>query len=162
MAFETEKLLDETGWHLLHELQHNARLSFSELGQRVGLTSPAVAERIRKMEEAGIITGYRLEVNLPKIGLPVLGIIYLEHIGGRTCANAVAEMTQMPEVLECHRLTGSDGVILKVAATSLDHLARIIDEVAAYGVPQTSIIRSKPFNRCAITPDALAVEGDGD
>ncbi len=70
MALEIERLLDETGWHLLEALQENARLSFSELGQRVGLSSPAVAERVRRMEDAGIITGYRAEVNTAKIGYP--------------------------------------------------------------------------------------------
>src|SRR5579875_2870126 len=80
MALENEKLLDETGWQLLHELQQNARLSFSELGQRVGLSSPAVAERVRKMEDAGIITGYHAEVNPAKLGFPVMAIIRMTSL----------------------------------------------------------------------------------
>jgi Lrp/AsnC family leucine-responsive transcriptional regulator len=68
LALERERLLDATGWRILQELQQNARLSFSELGQRVGLSSPAVTERVRRMEEAGIITGYRAEINTAKVG----------------------------------------------------------------------------------------------
>lgn len=158
MTLETEKLLDETGWRLLLALQENARLSFSELGHRVGLTSPAVSERIRKMEEAGIIKGYRVDLNLPGVGLPVLAIIYLENIGGRTCGPVVKELTKIPEVLECYRLTGSDSVILKVVATSVDHLAKLIDDIAAYGVPNASIIRSRPFTRGTVTHEILEFE----
>src|SRR5947199_4292172 len=80
MALENERLLDETGWHILEALQQNARLSFSELGQRVGLSSPAVAERVRKMEDAGIITGYHAEVNLAKLGFPVMAIIRMTSL----------------------------------------------------------------------------------
>lgn len=158
MTLESERLLDDTGWKLLCALQEDARLSYSDLGRRVGLTSPAVAERIRKMEDAGIILGYRVALNLSRVGLPVLAIIYLEHIGGRSCAPIVAELTAKPEVLECYRLTGSDAVILKVAATSVDHLAQIIDDISAYGVPNASIIRSRPYTFGKVAPEALKFE----
>jgi Lrp/AsnC family transcriptional regulator, leucine-responsive regulatory protein len=159
MTFETEKLLDETGWRLLQELQQNARLSYSELAQRVVLSAPAVTERIRKMEEAGIITGYHAEVNLVKLGLSVMAMVYLENIGGRSCGHVADELSKMPEVLECHRLTGSDAIILKVAASSLDHLAKLIDNISLYGIPRTSIIRSGSMKRDVITSEALDVEG---
>ena len=84
MALEIEKILDGTGWQLLQELQQNARLSYSELGQRVGLSAPAIADRIRKMEEAGIITGYRAEVNMSKLGLPVMAIVRLGSVAGQS------------------------------------------------------------------------------
>jgi Lrp/AsnC family leucine-responsive transcriptional regulator len=150
MAFEFEKQLDETGWLLLQELQQNARLSYSELGQRVGLSSPAVADRMRKMEEAGIITGYRAEVNLARLGLPVTAIIRLSSIAGQSCQRVSAQVSEIPEVLECHRVTGSDAVIIKVAATSVDHLERIIDQVTLYGQPTTSIVLSKSIQRRVI------------
>ena len=86
MALEIEKMLDATGWLLLQELQQNARLSFSDLGQRVGLSAPAVADRIRRMEEAGIITVYRAEVNMSKLGLPVNAIIRLSSVAGDKAA----------------------------------------------------------------------------
>lgn len=158
MTLEFDKLMDETGWRLLLALQENARLSYTELGQRVGLTSPAVAERIKKMEDLGIITGYRAEINVAKLGLAVLVIIYLEHVGGRSCGNTVEKLTAMPEILECYRLTGTDAIILKAVATSLDHLADLIDGVSEYGIPTTSIIRSKSVVRNFVTADALPLE----
>lgn len=77
MTFDSEKLLDDTSWQILQALQDDARLSFAELGRRVGLSPPAVAERVHKMEEAGIITGYRAQVNAQKIGLPLMAMIGL-------------------------------------------------------------------------------------
>lgn len=155
MAFEIERLLDETGWRLLQELQQNARLSYTELGQRVGLSLPAVTERVRKMEEAGIITGYHAEINLGKLGMPVLGIIHLQDIRGQSCRHAVSAISEIPEVLECLRVTESDSIIVKVVATSVDHLARVIDQLSVYGIPATSIVRSKPVKRLAIPHEIL-------
>ena len=151
MAFEFEKHLDETGWLLLQELQQNARLSYSELGQRVGLSSPAVADRMRKMEEAGIITGYRAEVNMARLGLPVTAIIRLSSIAGQSCQRVASQVSEIPEVLESYRVTGSDGVVIRVAASSVDHLEHIIDQLTLYGQPTTSIVLSKPIRRRVIT-----------
>lgn len=147
MTVEIAKLLDETGWRLLNELQQSGRLSYTELGQRVGLSLPAVTERIRRMEEAGIITGYHAEVNMALLGLPVLAIISLSNIGGRTCRGVVEEVSQLPEVLECYRVIGSDSVVVKVAATSLDHLAHVIDLLSVHGLVSASIVHSKPVKR---------------
>jgi Lrp/AsnC family leucine-responsive transcriptional regulator len=155
MTLESEKLLDETGWRLLHELQQDARLSYTELGQRVGLSLPAVAERVRKMEAAGIVTGYHAEVDPGKLGVPVQAIIHLNSIGGQNCNRAVAQIKEIPEVLECYRLTGSDAVIVKAVATSLDHLARVIDQLSLQGIPATSIVRSKPMKRHTIAREIL-------
>src|ERR1700736_1151886 len=122
MALEIEKMLDETGWQLLQELQQNARLSYSELGQRVGLSSPAVADRIHKMEEAGIISGYHAEINLSKVGLPVTAVIRLGNVAGQSCNMVMYRVSEIPEVLECYRVTGGDSVVVKVAVASVDHL----------------------------------------
>ena len=161
MALENERLLDETGWRLLQELQQNARLSYTELGQRIGLSLPAVAERVRKMEEAGIITGYHAEVNLGKLGMPVQAIIHLQSIEGQSCRQAVARVSELPEVLECFRVTGSDSIVVKVVATSLDHLARVIDQLSVSGIPATSIIRSRPMKRHLI-PHEILERGEGE
>ncbi len=160
MSLESEKLLDETGWHLLQELQQHARLSYTELGQRVGLSLPSVAERVRKMEEAGIITGYHAEVNLGKLGMPVQAIIHLQGIGGQSCRHAVSQVSEIPEVLECSRVTGNDSIIVKVVATSLDHLAKVIDQLSLYGIPATSIVRSRPMKRHMI-PHEILERGEG-
>jgi Lrp/AsnC family transcriptional regulator, leucine-responsive regulatory protein len=155
MTLEIEKMLDETGWQLLRELQQNARLSYSELGQRVGLSSPAVADRIHKMEEAGIISGYRVEINLSKIGLPVTAVIRLGNVAGQNCTLVMHRVCMIPEVLECYRVTGSDSVVVKVGATSVDHLERIIDDLTLHGAPTTSIVLSRPMQPRVITREII-------
>jgi Lrp/AsnC family leucine-responsive transcriptional regulator len=164
MTFEIEKLLDETGWRLLEELQENARLSYSELGQRVNLSAPAVADRMRRMEEAGIISGYHAEVNLGKLGLPITAIIRVGNTTGQSCQQTLARVCEIPEVIECYRVTGSDAVIVKVAATSADHLERVIDQVSFYGPSTTSLVLSKSMSRRTITPiirERGAAEAEG-
>jgi len=150
MAFDNS-ILDETGWHILEELQQNGRLSFAELGRRVGLTLPAVAERVRKMEDAGIITGFRTEVNPAKIGLPIAAFIRISVVGD-VFARIAKAVRDMPEVLECHRGTGADSFTLKVAVESVQHLERLIDKLTPFGTTSTSIVlstlvRSRAFTR---------------
>jgi Lrp/AsnC family transcriptional regulator, leucine-responsive regulatory protein len=157
MALDNEKLLDETGWHLLHELQQNARLSFSELGQRVGLSSPAIAERMRRMEDAGIITGYHAEVNPAKLGFPVMAIIRMTSLAsagkyaGASSKQVYALVNQFPEVIESYRATGSDITLMKVLATSVEHLDDVIERLAELGQTTTSILLSPPTIK-KITP----------
>jgi Lrp/AsnC family leucine-responsive transcriptional regulator len=151
MALENERLLDETGWHILEALQENARLSYSELGQRVGLSSPAVAERVRRMEDAGIITGYRAEVNTAKIGYPITAIIRISTPPGERCTRFNAEAQEIPEVLECHRVTGSDSLIMKIMASSVEHLESLIDRLSEHGQLTTSIVLSTPVSRRILT-----------
>src|SRR5215471_5256545 len=151
MALENERLLDETGWHILEALQENARLSFSELGQRVGLSSPAVAERVRRMEDAGIITGYRAEVNTAKIGYPITAIIRVSNPPGERCTRMSASTQAIPEVLECYRVTGSDSLIMKIMASSVEHLESLIDRLSEHGQLTTSIVLSTVVSRRIVT-----------
>jgi Lrp/AsnC family leucine-responsive transcriptional regulator len=159
MALEIEKLLDATGWQLLRELQQNARLSYSELGQRVGLSSPAVAERIHRMEDAGIISGYHAEVNRAKIGFPITAIIRMSTLAGERCTRFAGFVQNMPEVLECYRVTGSDSLVIKVMASSIEHLETLIDSLSAHGQLTTSMVLSTPVERRTITPVVVA-EGE--
>ena len=140
MALDT-LALDKMGWHILEELQENGRISFAELGRRVGLTLPAVAERVRKMEDAGIITGFRAEVNPAKIGLPIAAFIRIS-VAGDVFARVAQAVANMPEVLECHRGTGADSFTLKVAVESVQHLERVIDKLTPFGTTSTSIVLS--------------------
>ncbi|HLH62799.1 MAG TPA: Lrp/AsnC family transcriptional regulator [Ktedonobacteraceae bacterium] len=151
MALEIEKLLDDTGWRLLEALQENARLSYSELGQRVGLSSPAVAERIHRMQDAGIISGYHAQVNVAKIGFPVTAIIRMGSAPGERCTRSVPYLQEMPEVLECYRVTGSDSLIMRIMASSVEHLETLIDRLSAHGPLTTSIVLSTPLARRIIT-----------
>jgi Lrp/AsnC family leucine-responsive transcriptional regulator len=162
MALELEKLLDEIGWHILRELQENARLSFAELGRRVGLSIPAVTERVRRMEDAGIITGYHAEVDPEKIGLPITAFIRMNIVGDMT-PRLTALLKEIPEINECHRGTGGDSFIMKVNVASVHHLERLIDQLLPFGTTTTSIVLSSPVGKRLLekreteTPKATAV-----
>ena len=146
MTLETDKILDKISWNILRELQEDARLSYAELGRRVGLTTPAVIERVKRLEDAGIIKGYRAEINPAKIGLPILAFIRMS-ITGVDFERIVEVAERSPEILECHRGTGGDSFIMKVAVASVEHLQKVIDELIPYGVTTTSIVLSSPVTR---------------
>jgi len=103
------------------------------------------------MEETGLITGYRAEVDMSKLGLPVMALIRLGSVAGQSCNIVAQRVSDIPEVLECYRVTGSDSVVVKVVATSVAHLEQIIDQLTQYGLPTTSIVLSKPMQRPTIT-----------
>lgn len=145
MALESEKNLDKIGWKILNELQQDARVSFAELGRRVGLTTPAVIERVKRLEESGVIKGYRAEINLAKIGLPILAFIRM-NIVGVDFSSVVKVAEDSTEVLECHRGTGGDSFIFKVAVSDVEHLQNVIDRLTPYGITTTSIVLSSPVS----------------
>lgn len=145
MAFDSSSL-DETNWNIVAELQQNGRISFAELGRRVGLTLPAVAERVRKMEDAGVITGYRAEIDPAKIGLPIAAFIRIS-VAGDVLARIARTVREMPEVLECYRGTGADSFTLKVAVESIEHLEKLIDRLTPIGTTSTSIVLSTLIRR---------------
>jgi Lrp/AsnC family transcriptional regulator, leucine-responsive regulatory protein len=149
MTLQTDSALDNTGWQILRLLQENARLSFTEIGRQVGLSAPAVAERVRKLEEAGIISGYHALVNPVKVGYPILAIIRLGSMGStfNKCAEVVREI---PEVLECHRITGSDSFYVKVMVPSILHLQALIDQLQPYGETTTTLVLSSAVTRRTI------------
>jgi Lrp/AsnC family transcriptional regulator, leucine-responsive regulatory protein len=135
--------LDPVNIRLLEELQCNPRLTMSELGRRVGMSSPAVTERVRRLEESGVIRGYNLEVNPAALGLPIGAYIRIRPSPGQL--SKVAELArQIPEVVECHRVTGEDCFILKVYIPSIDQLDVLLDAFLLYGSTTTSIIQSSP------------------
>jgi Lrp/AsnC family leucine-responsive transcriptional regulator len=161
MTAEIERLLDETGWQILAALQQEARLSYSELGQRVGLSAPAVGERVRKLEEAGVITGYHAEINRALVGLPVTAIIRMGLHVSQSSARAIAGIREVAEVLECSRVLGGDTLILKVGATSIAHLERLIDRLLVYGPLTTAMVLSTPVPRRVVTRDVIARGASG-
>lgn len=146
MTEDSEKLLDDIGWQLLHLLQEYARLSFKELGQRVGLSSSSVAERIHRMEEAGILLGYHADINLEKVGFSMMAFIRMST-PGQNSARIALLLRDMPEILECYRLTGSEAFIMRVCVSSVKHLEVLIDQLSQYGQPTTSLVLSIPLTR---------------
>jgi Lrp/AsnC family leucine-responsive transcriptional regulator len=135
--------MDSIDWKILRELQTDARISYAELGRRVGLTTPAVIERVRKLEEAGIITGYRAEIDAAKVGLPITAFIRMS-ITGVDYSHIIEVAENATEVLECHRGTGGDSFIMKVAVADVGHLQTLIDRLTPYGITTTSIVLSSP------------------
>jgi len=140
VTLQTERLLDNTGWRILGALQADARLSFSELGRQVGLSAPAAAERVRRMEDARIIAGYRVDLALEKL-FPVTAIIRISA-PEENCTRLAACARSLAEVVEAHRVTGSDRLVLKVVAQSVDHLDGIIRQLSQFGTPTVSIVLS--------------------
>lgn len=144
--------LDQIGWNILHELQENARLPFAELGRRVGLSTPAVAERVRNMEDAGVIRGYRTEVDPIACGYKVLAFIRVNVAGGDKLRHFVEIAKSRPEVLECHRVTGAESFIIKMAVSDINHLEAAIDSLMPYVATTTSMILSSPITWGAVKP----------
>src|SRR5215211_144098 len=139
----SDSVTDRVNLRILTELQHNPRLTMTELGRRVGLTSPAVTERVRRLEEMHVIQGYRLDVNPTALGLPIAAYVRIRPNPGQL--PKLAELAEnIPEIVECHRITGEDCFILKVYLPSLDQLDRILDRFLLFGTTTTSLIQSSP------------------
>ncbi len=139
----SREVSDTVNLSILAQLQRNPRLTMSELGRRVGLSSPAVTERVRRLEEMNVIQGYRLEVNPTALGLPIAAYVRIRPNPGQL--PRIAELAgSIPEIVECHRVTGEDCFILKVYLPSLDQLDRILDRFLMLGTTTTSLIQSSP------------------
>jgi Lrp/AsnC family leucine-responsive transcriptional regulator len=143
-------MIDEIDRKILHELQLDARVSYAELGRRVGLTTPAVIERVRKLEDAGVITGYRADIDTAKVGLPITAFVRMS-ITGVDYSHIIEVAEQSNEVLECHRGTGGDSFIMKIAVASVEHLQEVIDRLVPYGITTTTIVLSSPVKRRSVT-----------
>ena len=139
----SQLLLDVRNVQILALLQEDARRSVSELARRVGMSAPAIRERIQRMEETGVIRGCRLEIDPAALGYPIAAFIRVRPMPGKL--PKIAELAaSLPQVTECHRITGEDCFILKVRLDSLDNLDGILDQFLAYGQTTTSIVQSTP------------------
>jgi Lrp/AsnC family transcriptional regulator, leucine-responsive regulatory protein len=140
---ESSGLLDETGKKLLSIVQKDARISYAELGRQIGLSPAAAAERLHRMEEAGIIKGYRVDIDREALGFTVLAIVRMSCDGAKYRPFLKAVKT-MDYVAECHHVAGEDAFILKVVTGSVDELERLVEKLLEFGVPTTSIVFSSP------------------
>jgi Lrp/AsnC family leucine-responsive transcriptional regulator len=148
--------IDATNRKLLAELQDDARLSLAELGRRVGLSSPAVAERLARLESEGCITGYRTDIDPKALGYSLSAIVRIRPASRQL--PRVAELARASsEVVECHRVTGEDCFFVKAHVRSIEHLEELIDRFTPYGQTTTSIIQSSPVpQRAPALPDEPA------
>lgn len=133
--------LDRLNWLILESLQKNARQSFSEIGRKVGLTSPAVADRVKKMEDSGIIKGYKAEVSYHKTGHQLKAVITLRAFMGRL-KPFLEKVKEFKEVINCYRITGNENIIMEVVLYDQSHLEEFIDKLITYGETKTHIILS--------------------
>jgi Lrp/AsnC family transcriptional regulator, leucine-responsive regulatory protein len=145
-SLPTNRSHDDTDIALLRELQEDARLSLAELGRRVGLSPPAVADRLERMEQAGVIKGYRAEVDPRALGYE-LAIVLRIRPAPRERGKVAELAKRTPEVVECHRITGDDCYLMKAHARDVEHLEELIDRFAVYGQTTTSLVQSSPVSR---------------
>jgi Lrp/AsnC family leucine-responsive transcriptional regulator len=150
--------MDSYGRQLLDELQANARLSVAELGRRIDLSPTATAERLRQMEETGILRGYTVEIDREALGLDVMAFIRISCNGLQY--HRLLEFVQtLEEVRECHHLTGGDDLLLKVTTTNMNDLEALIEALLPYGTPITSLVLSSPVEhrKYAVTGKLVTV-----
>jgi Lrp/AsnC family leucine-responsive transcriptional regulator len=146
MTLQLERSLDSFDWEILRQLQADARLSYNELSRRVGLSSPAVAERVRRLEESGVIAGYRAEVDPAKIGLPIMALIQLRCDRDK-CLLKTATASEFPEIVEVLKVTGDYCTHIKIVASSIAHLEAIKGRLGERGSMSTSLIYSSALSR---------------
>lgn len=134
--------IDELNWGILQCLQSNSRESFASIGRKVGLTAPAVAERVKKMEDMGIVEGYKAKISHYKVGYQLKAIITLRAFMGKL--KPFLEMVRsLEEVLNCYRVTGNENIIMEVVLKDQFHLEKFIDKLIQYGETRTHIILSE-------------------
>lgn len=136
-------LLDDTNRRLLAELHADPRMTMSALARRVSMSAPAVTERVQRLERAGVITGYRLEVDPAALGLPVTAFARIRPAAGQL--SKVADLARsIPQITECHRITGEDCFLIKVHASAVEQLETLLDQFLVHGQTITSIVVSTP------------------
>ena len=152
MATESRQIeLDDVNRQLLRELQADPRITMSALARRVGMSAPAVTERVQRLERSGVIAGYRVDIDPAALGMPVAAYGRIRPVPGQL-PKIAALAKRMPEVSECHRITGEVCFLVKVHAPTIDGLEQILDQFLVHGNTVTSIIVASP-----VPPRALPV-----
>lgn len=149
-----EYKIDAVNWEILKHLQLNARITMTELGKVVGLTAPAVAERIKKMEDLGIVRGYYTQLSYIKTGYQLKAIITLKVFMGRL-KPFLDVVTGFKEVINCYRITGNENIIMEVVLKNQKHLETFIDQLISYGETKTHIVLSNKIENVPILPPHL-------
>jgi Lrp/AsnC family leucine-responsive transcriptional regulator len=143
-------LMDALNWKILKCLQENARQSNAEIGRVVGISSPAVSERIKKMEDVGVINGYKTIVSSYEVGYQLKAIIKIRAFMGKL-KPFLTKVKSFDEVLNCYRITGNENFVLEVMLKNQKHLEQFIDQLISYGETKTQIVLSNVIENAAIT-----------
>ena len=143
-------LMDDLSWKILKCLQENARQSNAEIGRVVGISSPAVSERIKKMEDVGVINGYKTIVSSYEVGYQLKAIITIRAFMGKL-KPFLTKVKSFDEVLNCYRITGNENFVLEVMLKNQKHLEQFIDQLISYGETKTQIVLSNVIENAAIT-----------
>ncbi|GAP64829.1 transcriptional regulator [Mizugakiibacter sediminis] len=150
MTLASKAALDAKDWQILEALQQDARIGYAELGRKVRLSAPAVAERVKRLEEAGVITGYRATVDPRALGYAIEAMVRVRCDGG-VCARMGALVADIPEVLDCRRLAGEDSALLHVVAMSVPHLEVVLDRLlklhGSIGTTTLVVLQAPHVNR---------------
>jgi Lrp/AsnC family transcriptional regulator, leucine-responsive regulatory protein len=139
----TADVLDDLNRRILAELLSDPRISMSALGRRVGLSSPAVTERVQRLERSGVISGFRVDIDPAALGLPVAAFVRVRPSAGQL-PKIAALAESLGQVSECHRITGEDCFLIKVHAATIDGLEEILDQFLQYGQTVSSIVVTSP------------------
>ena len=146
-------LLDARNVKLLRLLRDDPRGSVSEMARRIGMSAPAVRERIQRLEEAGIIRGYRVELDARALGYPISAFVRVRPMPGKLAK--IGELAErLPQVVECHRITGEDCFVMRVYLERLEDLDPLLDRFLAFGQTTTSLVQSSP-----VLPRGLPLPG---
>jgi Lrp/AsnC family leucine-responsive transcriptional regulator len=148
---QTERPLDGIDWRILAELQADGRLSFNELGRRVNLSPPAVADRVRRLEERGVIVGYQARVDPARAGQPLTAFVQMRCRPDRCLLKTSAE-SDYPEIVEIHKLTGDHCAMLKVRAASMEHFEGLLERIGQHGEMRTSVVLSTQYDGRPVQP----------
>jgi len=143
--------MDSLNWNILKCLQKNARLSNAEIGRRVGISSPAVSERIKKLEESEVIENYNTLINPTKVGYQLKALITLRAFMGML-KPFLEKVTTYDEVVNCYRITGNENIVMEVVLKNQKHLENFIDQLIVYGETKTQIILSQVVKHNEIKP----------
>lgn len=141
---------DRTDWAILTELQRDGRISYREIGRRVGLTSPAVADRVRRLHRAGVLTGFRAELDLGRVGLGVEAVVLLQVTEHGMARRFERELPSVTGVLRCDRVTGPQSYLLRMAVGSVPELDDAVEELTPYGRVRTWIVLATPVRSALV------------
>lgn len=144
---------DQTDWRIIAELQRDGRLSYNQLGRLVNMSSPAVAERVRRLEESGVIAGYQARIDPARAGLPLTAFVQLRCALGR-CLLKTTAADDFPEVLEVHKLSGNSCSMLKVRVASMPHLEGLLERLGEHGELNCHVVLSTQYEGRPVQPPA--------